>query len=116
MVLKMIFITVLILAITGATWVKDQDNMNPPFKRRIVIDLTVIATLWLLYIIFYMTSSPTTEGIARNVIDVGLLYFVAQLIYLVGKISPMFKDLTDKLKDKGINIPEADEEDEEKGE
>lgn len=115
MVIKMIFITVLILAITGATWVKDQDKMDPPFKRRLVIDLTVIATLWLLYVIFYMTSNPTTEGIARNVIDIGLLYFVAQLVYLVGRISPMFKDLTSKLKDKGINVPTI-EDDETKGE
>ena len=102
----MILITVLILAITGATWVKDQDKMNPPFKRRLVIDLTVIATLWLLYAIFILTSSPTTEGIAKTVIDVGLWYFVAQLVYLVGRISPMFKDLTDKLKEKGISIPD----------
>lgn len=111
----MIFITVLILAITGATWVKDGNDMNPPIKRRLVIDLTVIATLWLLYIIFYTTSSPATEAIAKNVIDIGLLYFVAQLVYLVGRISPMFKDLTNKLKDKGINVPTI-EDDETKGE
>ena len=42
MITKMILMTVLILAILFATWVKDREAMNPPFKRRLVIDLTVI--------------------------------------------------------------------------
>ena len=37
MVTKMILITILILAILFATWVKDREAMNPPFKRRLVI-------------------------------------------------------------------------------
>ena len=89
--------------------------MNPPFSRRAVIDITVIIALWILYIVFDMTKSETTSGIASTVIDIGLLYFVAQFIYLIGSISPLFKGLINILKKKGINIPEVDNEDE-KGE
>lgn len=105
----------LIVAIFFATWVKDGSNMNPPFGRRAIIDLTVIVALWILYLVFYLTQSETTAGIATTVIDIGLLYFVAQFVYLVGSISPLFKGLVTVLKRKGINIPEP-EKDEEKGE
>ena len=115
MVTKMILITVLILAIFFATWVKDGSKMNPPFGRRAVIDLTVIIALWILYIVFFLIQSDTTAGIASTVIDIGLLYFVAQFIYLIGSISPLFKGLVNVLKKKGISVPEI-EEDEEKGE
>ena len=115
MVTKMVLITVLIAAIFFATWVKDGSKMNPPFGRRAVIDLTVIVALWILYLVFYMTQSDTTAGIASTVIDIGLLYFVAQFIYLIGSISPLFKGLVNVLKKKGINVPEI-ETDEEKGE
>lgn len=115
MVTKMILMTILILAIFFATWVKDGSNMNPPLGRRAVIDLTVILALWILYIVFYLTQSETTAGIASTVIDIGLLYFVAQFIYLIGSISPLFKGLVNILKKKGINVPEI-ETDDEKGE
>lgn len=111
----MILITVLILAIFFATWVKDGSKMNPPFGRRALIDITVIIALWILYIIFDVTKSEATSNIAGTVIDVGLLYFVAQFVYLIGSISPLFKGLMNVLKKRGINIPEI-EEDEEKGE
>lgn len=111
----MILITVLILAIFFATWVKDGSKMNPPFGRRAVIDVTVIIALWILYAVFYMTQSDATSSIASTVIDIGLLYFVAQFIYLIGSISPLFKGLVNLLKKKGINVPEI-ETDDEKGE
>lgn len=111
----MVLMTVLILAIFFATWVKDGSNMNPPLGRRAIIDLTVIVALWILYIVFYLTQSDTTAGIASTVIDIGLLYFVAQFIYLIGSISPLFKGLVNILKKKGISVPEI-EEDDEKGE
>lgn len=115
MVTKMVLITVLILAIFFATWVKDGSKMNPPFSRRAVIDVTVIIALWILYLVFDMTKSEATSSIASTVIDIGLLYFVAQFIYLIGSISPLFKGLVNVLKKKGINVPEI-EEDDEKGE
>lgn len=113
MVIKMILMTLLILAIFFATWVKDGSNMNPPLGRRAVIDLTVIVALWILYIVFYLTQSETTAGIASTVIDIGLLYFVAQFIYLIGSISPLFKGLVNVLKKKGINVPEIETDDKE---
>lgn len=112
----MILITVLIMAIFFATWVKDGNKMNPPFGRRAVIDLTVIIALWILYIVFDVTKSDSTAGIAQTVIDIGLLYFVAQFIYLIGSISPLFRGLINVLKKKGINVPEIETEDETKGE
>lgn len=115
MVTKMVLITVLILAIFFATWVKDGSKMNPPFSRRAVIDVTVIIALWILYLVFDMTKSEATSSIASTVIDIGLIYFVAQFIYLIGSISPLFKGLVNVLKKKGINVPEI-ENDDEKGE
>ena len=110
MVTKMILITILILAILFATWVKDRDAMNPPFKQRLVIDLTVIFSLWVLYSVFFFTQTPSTSDIARTVINVGLLYFVGQFIYLIASISPMFAGLVKLLKKEGVNIPEVEEE------
>lgn len=109
MVIKMILISALILAILFATWVKDRDKMNPPLKRRIVIDLTVIASLWLLYLVFIVTNDPTTTAIAGDVINVGLWYFVAQFVYLIAAISPIFKGLLDVLKKKGYQLPEGND-------
>ena len=110
MITKMILMTVLILAILFATWVKDREAMNPPFKRRLVIDLTVIFSLWVLYAVFYFTQTPSTSDIAKTVINVCLLYFVGQFIYLIAKISPMFAGLLKLVKKNGVNIPEVEEE------
>ena len=102
--------TILILAILFATWVKDRERMDPPFKRRLIIDLTVIFSLWLLYAVFYFTQTPSTSDIAKIVLNVGLLYFVGQFIYLIASISPMFAGLVKVLKKEGVNIPEVEEE------
>ena len=110
MVTKMILITILILAILFATWVKDREEMNPPFKRRLVIDLTVVFALWVLYAVFYFTQTPSTSDIAKTVSNVALLYFVGQFIYLIAKLSPMFAGLVKVLKKEGVNIPEVEEE------
>lgn len=110
MITKMILMTILILAILFATWVKDREKMNPPFKRRLVIDLTVIFSLWVLYAVFYFTQTPSTSDIAKIVLNVGLLYFVGQFIYLISSISPMFAGLVKLLKKEGVNIPEVQEE------
>lgn len=110
MVTKMILITILILAILFATWVKDREEMNPPFKRRLVIDLTVVFSLWALYAVFFFTQTPSTSDIAKTVINVGLLYFVGQFIYLIANISPMFAGLLKLIKKSGVNIPEVEEE------
>ena len=110
MITKMILMTVLILAILFATWVKDRESMDPPFRRRLVIDLTVIFSLWVLYAVFYFTQTPSTSDIAKTVINVALLYFVGQFIYLIAKISPMCDGLVKLIKKNGVNIPEAEEE------
>ena len=109
MITKMILMTVLILAILFATWVKDRERMDPPFKRRLIIDLTVIFSLWLLYAVFYFTQTPSTSDIAKIVLNVGLLYFVGQFIYLIAKISPMFDGLVKLIKKNGVSIPEVEE-------
>ena len=106
----MILITILILAILFATWVKDREAMNPPFKRRFVIDLTVVFALWVLYVVFYFTQTPSISDIAKTVINIGLLYFVGQFIYLIASISPMFDGLVKLIKKNGVSIPEVEEE------
>ena len=110
MVTKMILITILVLAILFATWIKDREAMNPPFKRRFVIDLTVVFSLWILYAVFFFTQTPSTSDIAKTVINVGLLYFVGQFIYLIASISPMFAGLVKLIKKNGVSIPEVEEE------
>ena len=110
MITKMILMTILILAILFATWVKDRERMDPPFKRRLIIDLTVIVSLWVLYAVFFFTQTPSTSDIAKIVLNVGLLYFVGQFIYLISSISPMFAGLVKLLKKEGVNIPEVEEE------
>ena len=110
MITKMILMTILILAILFATWVKDREKMDPPFKRRLIIDLTVIVSLWVLYAVFYFTQTPSTSDIAKIVLNVGLLYFVGQFIYLIASISPMFAGLVKVLKKEGVNIPGVEEE------
>lgn len=106
----MTLITILILAILFATWVKDREKMNPPFKRRLVIDLTVVFSLWVLYAVFYFTQTPSTSDIAKTVINVALLYFVGQFIYLIASLSPMFAGLIKLIKKNGVTIPEVEEE------
>lgn len=110
MVTRMTLITILILAILFATWVKDREKMNPPFKRRLVIDLTVVFSLWVLYAVFYFTQTPSTSDIAKTVINVALLYFVGQFIYLIASLSPMFAGLIKLIKKNGVTIPEVEEE------
>ena len=110
MISKMILMTILIVAILFATWVKDREKMDPPFKRRLIIDLTVIVSLWVLYAVFYFTQTPSTSDIAKIVLNVGLLYFVGQFIYLIASISPMFAGLVKVLKKEGVNIPEVEKE------
>ena len=106
----MILITILILAILFATWIKDREAMNPPFKRRFVIDLTAVFSLWILYAVFFFTQTPSTSDIAKTVINVGLLYFVGQFVYLIASISPMFAGLVKLIKKNGVSIPEVEEE------
>lgn len=106
----MILITILVLAILFATWIKDREAMNPPFKRRFVIDLTVVFSLWILYAVFFFTQTPSTSDIAKTVINVGLLYFVGQFVYLIASISPMFAGLVKLIKKNGVSIPEVEEE------
>ena len=110
MVTKMILITILVLAILFATWIKDREAMDPPFKRRFVIDLTVVFSLWILYAVFFFTQTPSTSDIAKTVINVGLLYFVGQFVYLIASISPMFAGLVKLIKKNGVSIPEVEEE------
>ena len=66
--------------------------------------------MWVLYAVFYFTQTPSTSDIAKIVLNVGLLYFVGQFIYLIASISPMFAGLVKVLKKEGVNIPEVEEE------
>ena len=101
MVTKMILITILILAILFATWVKDREEMNPPFKRRLVIDLTVVFSLWVLYAVFFFTQTPSTSDIAKTVIDVASVSYKHLDVY---KRQPYGRLLLLEFKQHGLEL------------
>ncbi len=93
MILKLLFISVLVLAILFVTWVKDRENMNPPLKRRVVIDLTTIAIFWLLFIGFIVIGNGEYDKSITSIIDLALLFFTTRLVQLVAIMNPMIQEL-----------------------
>ncbi|MBR8679344.1 holin [Lactococcus lactis] len=101
MITKLIFISVLILAILVVTWVKDRENMNPPLRRRIVIDLTTIAIFWLLFIGFVLIGEGRYDENIGSIIDLSLMFFTARLVQLVAVMNPMVQELVAFIKNRG---------------
>lgn len=101
MLTKLIFISVLVIAILAVTWVKDRDNMNPPLKRRVVIDLTTIAIFWLLFIGFVIIGEGEYDKSIASIIDLSLMFFTARLIQIVTVMNPMIQELVAFIKNRG---------------
>lgn len=101
MLTKLIFISVLIIAILAVTWVKDRDNMNPPLKRRVVIDLTTIAIFWLLFIGFVIIGEGEYDKSIASIIDLALMFFTTRLVQLVAIMNPMVQELVAFIKNRG---------------
>ena len=101
MLTKLIFISVLVIAILFVTWVKDRDEMNPPLRRRIVIDLTTIGIFWLLFVGFVLIGEGRYDENIGSIIDLALIFFTTRLIQLVAIMNPMVQDLMAFIRNRG---------------
>ncbi|MBK5077099.1 holin [Lactococcus lactis] len=90
----------LILIILGLTWFKDGDKMDPPLKKRIIIDLTTILLFWIVFEFWNFSKSRTYENEVSWIIKGSLAFFGARMIQLICQINPMFQELVNYLKSK----------------
>lgn len=106
---KLLGISGLILIILLLTWLKDGENMNPPLKRRAIIDTTTIAIFWIVYEFYNFSKDKAFENEVAMVINLALLFFLMRMIQLIAQLNPMFQELVHFLKKKGVRIDEIDE-------
>ena len=106
---KLIGISGLILIILLLTWLKDGENMNPPLKRRAVIDMTTIAIFWVVYEFYNFSKDKAFENEVTMVINLALLFFLARMVQLIAQLNPMIQEFVHFLKKKGIKIDELDQ-------
>lgn len=107
---KLLGVSGLILIILLLTWIKDGENMNPPLKRRAVIDTTTIATFWIVYEFYNFSKDKAFENEVTMIINLALLFFLARMVQLIAQLNPMIQDFVSFLKKKGIKIDELDDE------
>lgn len=106
---KLLGISGLILIILLLTWLKDGENMNPPLKRRAVIDTTTIAIFWIVYEFYNFSKDKAFENEVAMVINLALLFFLARMIQLIAQLNPMIQEFLAFIKKKGVNIEQLDE-------
>lgn len=106
---KLLGISALILIILLLTWFKDGEKMDPPLKKRVVIDLATIAIFWLVFEFVSHLKPNIYENEVEILINGSLLFFFARMIQLICQINPLFKDLFAYLKNKGVKIENIDE-------
>ncbi|MCH4162621.1 MAG: holin [Lactococcus raffinolactis] len=106
---KLLGISGLILIILLLTWLKDGENMNPPLKRRAVIDMTTIAIFWIVYEFYNFSKDKAFENEVAMIINLALLFFLMRMIQLITQLNPMFQEFVSFLKKKGIKIDELDQ-------
>ena len=99
----------LILIILLLTWLKDGENMNPPLRRRAVIDITTICIFWVVYEFYNFSKDKAFEEEVVMVINLALLFFLARMVQLIAQLNPMIQEFVSFLKKKGINVDELDE-------
>lgn len=90
----------LILIILGLTWLKDGEKMDPPLRKRIIIDLTTIALFWIVFEFWHFSSSRAYENEVNWIINGSLAFFGARMIQLICQVNPMFQELVNYLKSK----------------
>src|SRR5574337_1101168 len=76
---KLIGISCLILIILGLTWIKDGEHMNPPLKKRAVIDIVTIGIFWVVFEFLDKSGSTTYTNEIVLVINASLFFFFARL-------------------------------------
>ncbi|MGB4823956.1 MAG: holin [Leuconostoc mesenteroides] len=106
---KLLGISGLILIILLLTWIKDGEDMNPPLKRRAVIDMTTIAIFWVIYEFYNFSEDKAFENEVAMIINLALLFFLARMVQLIAQLNPMVQEFVAFLKKKGVNIDELDE-------
>ena len=107
---KLLGVSGLILIILLLTWLKDGENMNPPLKRRAVIDITTICIFWAVYEFYNFSKDKAFVGEVAMIINLALLFFMARMVQLIAQLNPMFQEFVSFLKKKGIKIDEIDDE------
>ena len=100
---KLIGISCLILIILGLSWIKDGEKMEPPIKKRILIDLVTIGIFWGVFEFLDKSGSHTYLNEISLVINGSLLFFFARMVQLICQINPMIQELVKYLKSKGID-------------
>ncbi|MGO3617688.1 MAG: holin [Pseudolactococcus laudensis] len=106
---KLLGISGLILIILLLTWLKDGENMNPPLKRRAVIDMATIAIFWAVYEFYNYSQDKAFENEVAMIINLALLFFLARMVQLIAQLNPMMQEFVSFLKKKGVRIDEIDE-------
>ena len=99
----------LILIILLLTWLKDGENMNPPLKKRAVIDTTTICIFWIVYEFYNFSKDKAFEEEVVMVLNLALLFFLMRMVQLIAQLNPMFQEFVSFLKKKGVRIDELDE-------
>ena len=107
---KLVGISVLILIILFLTWLKDGEDMNPPLKRRALIDTTTICIFWAVFEFYNFSKDRAFESEVVMIINLALLFFLIRMIQLIGQLNPLFFVFIKFLKKKGIDVSELDEE------
>lgn len=105
---KLIGISGLMLIILGLTWIKDGEHMNPPFKKRTVIDVTTIGIFWAVFEFLDKSGSTTYTNEIALVINGSLLFFFARMIQLIAQLNPMIQDLVKFLKERGVDMEDKE--------
>ena len=101
---KLMGISCLILIILVLTWIKDGEKMDPPIKKRIVIDVATIVIFWAVFEFLDKSGSNTYVNEIALVVNGSLIFFFARMVQLICQINPMIQDLAKYLKTKGINM------------
>lgn len=83
--------------------------MNPPLKRRAVIDTTTIAIFWVVYEFYNYSKDKAFEQEVVMIINLALLFFLARMVQLIAQLNPMFQEFVSFLKRKGVNIEQLDD-------
>ncbi|RZI48415.1 holin [Lactococcus kimchii] len=97
---QLLGISGLVLIILGLTWLKDGEKMDPPLKKRIIIDLTTIALFWIVFEFWHFSKPRAYENEVGWIISGSLAFFGARMIQLICQINPMFQELVNYLKSK----------------
>lgn len=92
---QLLGISVLILFILLLTWFKDGEKMDPPLKKRIVIDLSTIVIFWVCLEWYIYCPDRVCDEEINWLLRIALGFFAFRLLQLIGQLNPLFKDLAE---------------------